>query len=143
MIFLDRTTIGALADWQDQVHKKLPDPDMYAQKARDFESLPINDKRRRSGFTQYAPEVLPISRGRPTFPAVWNSDKRVKDALDAWSHGKCAYCESLINARHSQQVEHFKPKSLFPSLAYDWSNYFLACDGCNSAKLDKWTGTGD
>jgi len=40
-------------------------------------------------------------------------------------------------------VEHFKPKSLFPSLTYDWSNYFLACNGCNGAKLDKWPPMGD
>ena len=40
-------------------------------------------------------------------------------------------------------MEHFKPKSLFPSLAYDWGNYFLACNGCNGAKLDKWPEAGD
>lgn len=142
MIFLDRTTISVPANWQEQVHKKLPDPEAYARKAREFESLLINDHRRRAGFTQYAPEVLPTSRGASAFPSVWNSDRRVKNALDAWSHGKCAYCETLINANRSQQVEHFKPKSLFPSLAYDWSNYFLACNGCNGAKLDKWPETG-
>jgi hypothetical protein len=35
-------------------------------------------------------------------------------------------------------VEHFKPKALFPSLAYEWTNYFLGCPGCNGAKSDKW-----
>jgi hypothetical protein len=40
-------------------------------------------------------------------------------------------------------VEHFKPKSLFPSIADDWDNYFLACNGCNGAKLDKWPEAGD
>src|SRR6266446_4706234 len=141
MIFLDRMLISVPTDWQKQVDKKLPDPQAYAQKAYEFESLPINDKSRRAGFTQYAPEVLPASRGKPIFPTVWSSDKRVKTALDAWSNGKCAYCETLINADRSQQVEHFKPKSLFPSLAYDWNNYFLACNGCNGAKLDKWPET--
>ena len=143
MIFLDRTTISVPTDWQEQVHKKLPDPEAYARKACEFETLPINDHRRRAGFTAYAPEVLPTSRGRPAFPDVWKSDKRVKIVLDVWSHGKCAYCETLIDARRSQQVEHFKPKSLFPSLAYDWSNYFLTCNGCNGAKLDKWPETGE
>jgi uncharacterized protein (TIGR02646 family) len=143
MIFLDRMLISVPADWQEQVKKKFPDLQAYVQKASEFESLPINDKCRRAGFTQYAPAVLPISRGRRIFLTVWSSDKRVKTALDAWSKGKCAYCEALINASRSQQVEHFKPKSLFPSLAYDWSNYFLACNGCNGAKLDKWPETGD
>jgi uncharacterized protein (TIGR02646 family) len=143
MIFLDRMTISVPANWQEQVHKKLPDLEAYAREAREFESLPISDNRRRAGFTTYAPEVLPKSRGKAIFPAVWRSDKRVKKTFDAWSKGKCAYCESLINANRSQQVEHFKPKSLFPSLAYDWANYFLACNGCNGAKLDKWPEAGD
>jgi uncharacterized protein (TIGR02646 family) len=147
MIFLDRMTINVPANWQEQVHKKLPDLEAYTRKAREFESLPISDNRRRAGFiiyvTTYTPEVLPKSRGKAIFPAVWRSDKRVKKTFDAWSQGKCAYCESLINASRSQQVEHFKPKSLFPSLAYDWANYFLSCNGCNGAKLDKWPEAGD
>jgi len=143
MVFLDRTTIIVPPDWQERVDKKLPDPAAYQRKAREFESLPINDTRRRAGFTRYAPEVLPTSRRRPAFPEVWKSDKRVKDAFDAWSNGKCAYCESPINARRSEHVEHFKPKSLFPSLAYDWINYFLSCDGCNGAKFNKWPDTGE
>ncbi len=63
--------------------------------------------------------------------------------MEKLSHFKCAYCECLINARRSEHVEHFKPKSLFPSLAYDWDNYFLACDGCNGTKLDKWPEKGE
>src|SRR5262245_54453907 len=143
MIFLDRTTISVPIDGQEQAHKKLPDAEAYAQKALEFESLPLNDPQRRRGFTRYAPEVLPKVRGKPDFPAVWRSDKSVKKAFDTWSNSKCAYCESGINASRSQQVEHFKPKALFPSLAYDWSNYFLACNGCNGAKLDKWPHLGD
>lgn len=142
MIFLDRTAITAPEDWQNKVGAKLPDLTAYRRKARAFERLSINSERRRNGFTKYAPEVLPMSRGKATFPAVWNSDKRVKTTLDTWSHGKCAYCETLINAQRSQQVEHFKPKSLFPSLAYEWDNYFLACDGCNGTKSDNWPTTG-
>jgi len=66
----------------------------------------------------------------------------VKDALDGMSYGNCAYCESKINASRSAQVEHFKPKSLFPTLTYDWDNYFLSCNGCNGTKLDKWPRSG-
>lgn len=58
------------------------------------------------------------------------------------SHQKCAYCESPIDAERSASVEHFRPKSLFPSLAYDWANYFLGCGGCNGAKSDKWPAGG-
>jgi uncharacterized protein (TIGR02646 family) len=54
------------------------------------------------------------------------------------SYRKCVYCEVPINARRAAHVEHFKPKALFPSFAYDWTNYFLGCPGCNGAKADKW-----
>ena len=135
MIFLDRTKLKIPADWQQKVDARLPNPKRYRQKARTFEKLAINGARRRGGFTQYAPEVLKQSGDKASFPPVWSSDKRVKTALDKWSHGKCAYCETLINASRSQQVEHFKPKSLFPSLVYDWNNYFLACGGCNGTKV--------
>ncbi|WP_179131170.1 retron system putative HNH endonuclease [Candidatus Entotheonella palauensis] len=124
------------------MNDKLPDPEAYASKAQEFEQLPINGQQRRNSFTKYAPEELPKRRRKPYFPTVWSSDRRVKSALATWSHSKCAYCEDKINARRSQQVEHFKPKSLFPSLAYDWDNYFLACNGCNGTKSDKWPESG-
>jgi uncharacterized protein (TIGR02646 family) len=54
------------------------------------------------------------------------------------SHRKCVYCEWPINAPRAAHVEHFRPKALFPSLAYAWTNYFLGCPGCNGAKGDRW-----
>jgi uncharacterized protein (TIGR02646 family) len=54
------------------------------------------------------------------------------------SHRKCTYCEGPINAPRAAHVEHFKPKTLFPSQAYEWTNYFLGCAGCNGAKSNKW-----
>jgi hypothetical protein len=54
----------------------------------------------------------------------------------------------LINARRFQQVAHFKPKVLFPSLAFDWSNYcpdkfidsLIPLRGCRTgdATISKW-----
>jgi uncharacterized protein (TIGR02646 family) len=49
-------------------------------------------------------------------------------------HGLCAYCEGRCRG----EVEHFRPKSLFPELVYRWSNWLLACHDCNHAKLQKW-----
>lgn len=42
----------------------------------------------------------------------------------------CCYCESSIGA----QVEHVRPKSLYPELTFDWLNLLLVCGGCNSIK---------
>jgi uncharacterized protein (TIGR02646 family) len=42
----------------------------------------------------------------------------------------CCYCESSIGA----QVEHARPKSLYPELTFDWLNLLLVCGACNTIK---------
>jgi uncharacterized protein (TIGR02646 family) len=47
----------------------------------------------------------------------------------------CNYCEH----DRAFDIEHIYPKSLYPSLAFVWDNYLLACKGCNTAyKLDQF-----
>ena len=135
MIWLDRGRVRVPADWVQRVARALPDRAAYDRAAREFERLGINSTKRRDGFKKFAPQVLKEGGGKRNFPSIWGD---AKDALAGMSHQKCAYCEHPLNARRSGQVEHFKPKSLFPSLAYDWDNYFLACGGCNGAKGDNW-----
>lgn len=40
----------------------------------------------------------------------------------------CMYCE-CSEARH---IDHFRPKAKYPEYAFEWSNYFLSCETCNS-----------
>lgn len=49
-------------------------------------------------------------------------------------HLQCGYCESICRG----QVDHFRPKSTFPELVYEWSNWIFSCSDCNQAKSDKW-----
>lgn len=58
--------------------------------------------------------------------------KEVKSKLLAMRRGvnRCHYCED----NNPNQIEHFKPKSLFPELCFVWDNYLYACSGCNSKK---------
>ena len=46
----------------------------------------------------------------------------------------CGYCEFTCRG----EVDHFRPKSKFPELVYEWSNWIFACHDCNQAKGDKW-----
>ena len=64
--------------------------------------------------------------------------REFSDDLCRAFHGLCAYCEHLCRG----EVDHFRPKSRFPDLVYDWSNWLFACHDCNHAKLDKWPPTG-
>ena len=123
--------------WPDIVEKALPDYQEFLRQGAAFERLGLNSKQRRAGFSTFAPHVLVpgTKAGKTEFPAIWGKQKEI---IAAMSHRKCVYCEVPINARRAAHVEHFKPKALFPLLAYEWTNYFLGCPGCNGAKADKW-----
>jgi uncharacterized protein (TIGR02646 family) len=61
----------------------------------------------------------------------------IREVLETMCVGKrtCNYCEH----DRAFDIEHIYPKSLYPSLAFVWENYLLACKGCNSAyKLDQF-----
>lgn len=45
-------------------------------------------------------------------------------------HGKCAYCESPTTAIAFGDLDHYRPKSLYPWLAYDWQNLLFSCQIC-------------
>jgi len=135
MMKLDRRFVQPPVKWAQSAEKAFPDFTKFKEKAEAFEALDIDDPVRRRGFKAFAPEVLPKSKKGCDFKAIWG---RLKRSLAAMSHQKCAYCETPINAERAAAVEHFRPKSLFPTLVYDSDNYFLGCFGCNGAKLDKW-----
>src|SRR5436853_4660489 len=59
----------------------------------------------------------------------------IKQALLAETYGKCAYCESKIRHITYGDIEHIVPKSVDPSLSYEWDNLTLACDVCNTEKV--------
>jgi len=59
---------------------------------------------------------------------------QIKDALIIMCNDKCSYCESIITHVDFGNIEHFKPKSKRPDLAFDWDNLFLSCTMCNSTR---------
>ena len=133
---LDRTLAKTPARWSQTAKKAFPNHAKFEKRAQDFQALDINDPVRRAGFIAYAPDVLPIGG----FKSAWG---RYKKEIAKISHWQCAYCECTINAERVGQVEHFKPKALFPLSAYDWDNYLLACGGCNGSKSDNWPQAGE
>lgn len=60
--------------------------------------------------------------------AYW---KNAKNQLKKESHGKCAYCEATTSVVAHGDVEHYRPKSIYWWLAYDYDNYLYACQICN------------
>lgn len=114
----------------------------YVKRAAAFEALALTHATRKGGFKGFCPSALPTGRsGAPDFPPVWRK-AIVKDVIRALSDGHCAYCQSSVVANQPGDVEHFKPKTLFPTRAYRWGNYFYGCSACNNAKSSKWPDTG-
>ncbi len=60
----------------------------------------------------------------------------VQAALVLDQDQKCYVCEQ--DHKQNFQVEHLKPKALFPELKYTWSNLFSACPYCNGRKPNNY-----
>lgn len=54
----------------------------------------------------------------------------VRTQLCEDQHNKCAYCECNLTKQYND-VEHYRPKSIYYWLGYDWNNLLYACDLCN------------
>lgn len=67
---------------------------------------------------------------------VWRD---LKDPLAVLSHDKCWYCE-VIQERSDNAVDHFRPKSVYPWLAFEKMNLRYSCTYCNSARKNPETG---
>lgn len=87
--------------------------------------------------TRHARLVAPHD---PWIERTWRSfgrtiaRRRVEGALDAFSFGKCAYCEQ-VDAR---DIEHFRPRSAYPARMLAWKNFLRSCSVCNNAKNDQF-----
>jgi len=53
----------------------------------------------------------------------------------------CAHClmpEHLAAGERNFHLDHFKPKSHFPELRFEYSNLYYSCSVCNQNKGAKW-----
>lgn len=60
-------------------------------------------------------------------------------ALEEMYNGCCCYCESKIKITSYPEIEHFKPKSKYKELCFDYSNLHYSCKRCNLAKGSQYT----
>lgn len=79
--------------------------------------------------------MRPVERGPA--PRVFTQYKQAAKPLKATLGNYCSYCERYLPT--SLAVEHVQPKSSFPELEREWSNFLLGCTNCNSVKLSKPT----
>ena len=88
----------------------------------------------RSQFTQEWVDYCQDRTGsRPT--PRW---RQFHEDLSRAFSGLCGYCEEYTDG----DIDHFRPRSKFPSLVYEWGNWILACQYCNRTKSSKWPDEG-
>lgn len=62
----------------------------------------------------------------------------IRDCLLSMTQRHCAFCDGPLGAESRETVEHFRPKSQFPELAFAWDNLFPCCDVCQANKGEKF-----
>lgn len=60
--------------------------------------------------------------------------KETVEKLQEMYKGCCAYCEGEYVGTSYPQIDHFKPKHLYPNLTFDYDNMNLSCEKCNIRK---------
>ena len=70
-------------------------------------------------------------------PGIRNGINPVKQPLYDMFSGKCAFCERKVELS-AGRIEHFRPKSQYVNLTFDWNNFLYSCEVCNNRKGDKF-----
>lgn len=77
---------------------------------------------------KHEPELLKKKKIKPS------CYKKSKQKLEKQFYKKCAYCETEYLATSDTWIEHYRPKSQYYWLAYEWSNLIPTCTKCNRKK---------
>ncbi|MBO1046443.1 retron system putative HNH endonuclease [Anabaena sp. AL09] len=64
-------------------------------------------------------------------PGIRNGINPVKQPLYDMFSGKCAFCERKVELS-AGRIEHFRPKSQYVNLTFDWNNFLYSCEVCNN-----------
>ncbi len=88
----------------------------------------VNGKRPYSARVERAKTLWSSKRG--------NNIDTIKSMLTDMCVGirRCNYCEDSA----ADEIEHVKPKDLYPEVAFVWSNFLYACGPCNGPKNNKF-----
>ncbi len=81
-----------------------------------------------------------VAAGKTKFSSRNRNDnatfRHVKEVLTRMCQGarRCGYCEDSV----ADEVEHIRPKDLYPEAVFSWDNYLYACGPCNGPKNNKF-----
>ncbi len=93
----------------------------------------------RASWLGWTKDFVAARKLNPPHPFDWRSQacyREIRRQLSAMTQAHCAFCDGAIGVESRETVEHFRPKSAFPDLAYEWNNLFPCCDMCQSNKRE-------
>ena len=76
-----------------------------------------------------------FSNNKVKVSGIYYRAKDVVESLKNEYNNKCAYCETKD---FNPEIEHYRPKSKYKYLSYEWSNLMPACSNCNNSKSNKF-----
>ena len=82
-----------------------------------------------------------VERGKALFESYNRRENRVfgavRERLATMCAGarRCGYCEDSVG----DEVEHIRPKDIYPEAVFVWENYLLACGPCNRGKNNRFS----
>lgn len=76
-----------------------------------------------------AKALWPLRKMKPVFTEV--KEKLVNMCAGA---RRCHYCEDSM----ADEIEHFRPKNIYPGQTFVWENYLYSCGPCNGPKGDRF-----
>lgn len=99
-------------------------------------SLKKNSKKWTANLLNELNEVGSFSKVKDSTKNKYNQTDIKKTLSEMYP--LCCYCESTIGVSDFENIEHLKPKSIFPELCFEWDNLHFSCGVCNTFKFDKW-----
>ena len=59
--------------------------------------------------------------------------------LKTQASAHCSFCDAFpVSPPSNETIEHFRPKSKYPKLAWQWENLYFCCDFCQGKKQEHY-----
>ncbi len=58
----------------------------------------------------------------------------LKVKLIEMTDNHCSFCDAIFSNDVAKEIEHFKPSSIYPDEALEWTNLYIICRNCNKIK---------
>ena len=93
-------------------------------------------------WEQWGREYAARLEANPAHRFTWRQiegekvNQKLLPLLKSMTASHCSFCDkfSMGGGDVKETIEHFRPKSRFPHLAYQWGNLFLACHYCQEKR---------